>query len=202
MSDTLRFVRRLGLRPSSRDRISVDLRGLKAALCDRAQAACVSPSQLVRATLAEALGPAEATDAGRPAPVRRPGHVERTRLCLRMSREQARATTAAARRAGMHLGDFVAGLVADVPVLSAGRCRSEHIASLTSSSAELATLSRNLDRLTTLLRQANVEQARPYRAMLDTLAGEIRSHLEIAARVLADLQPSMRRAGGADRPAL
>lgn len=119
-----------------------------------------------------------------------------------MSREQARATAEAARCAGMHPGDFVAGLVANVPVLTAGAGRSEHIASLTSSCAELATLSRNLDRLTTLLRQANVEQARPYRAMLGALAGEIRSHLELAARVLADLQPSKRRAGAADRSAL
>ncbi len=42
--------------PSSRDRISVDLHGLKAALFVRAQALGVSPSGLVRTTLAEALG--------------------------------------------------------------------------------------------------------------------------------------------------
>jgi hypothetical protein len=46
------------MRPSSRDRISVDLHGLKVALLDRAQALGVSPSGLVRTTLAEALGPA------------------------------------------------------------------------------------------------------------------------------------------------
>jgi hypothetical protein len=57
------------------------------------------------------------------------------------------------------------------------------------SSAELATLSRNIHRLTALLRQANVEPARPYREMLDTLAGDVRRHLELAARALADLQP-------------
>ena len=42
--------------PSSRDRISVDLHGLKAALFERAQARGVSPSGLVRTTLAEASG--------------------------------------------------------------------------------------------------------------------------------------------------
>ena len=45
--------------PSSRDRISVDLHGLKAALFERAQALGVSPSDLVRTTLADALGRAD-----------------------------------------------------------------------------------------------------------------------------------------------
>ena len=42
--------------PSSRDRLSVDLHGLKAALLDRAQGLGVTPSGFVRSTLAEALG--------------------------------------------------------------------------------------------------------------------------------------------------
>lgn len=74
-------------------------------------------------------------------------------------------------------------------MLSAGGDRAEHIATLMASCAELSTLSRNIHRLTALLRQANVEPARPYREMLDTLAGDVRRHLELAARVLADLQP-------------
>ena len=41
--------------PSSRDRISVDLHGLKAVLFERAQALGVSPSGLVRTILASAL---------------------------------------------------------------------------------------------------------------------------------------------------
>ena len=51
--------------PSSRDRISVDLHGLKAALFERAQALGVSPSGLVRTTLAEALGRSDPTDIDR-----------------------------------------------------------------------------------------------------------------------------------------
>jgi hypothetical protein len=51
--------------PSSRDRISVDLRGLKATLFQRAQALGVSPSGLVRTTLAEALGRSDPTDIDR-----------------------------------------------------------------------------------------------------------------------------------------
>jgi hypothetical protein len=82
--------------------------------------------------------------------------------------------------------------VSNVPVLSTGGSRADYISTLVASSAELSTLSRNIHRLTALLRQANVEPARPYREMLDTLAGDVRRHLELASRVLAELQPRSR----------
>jgi hypothetical protein len=180
--------------PSSRDRISVDLRGLKAALRERAQAVGVSPSGLVRTILAEALGQAERITTNRATPNHLLGSGNRARLCLRMRREQACATIEAARRAGMNPGDYVGSLVANVPVLSAGGGRAEHITTLIASSAELSTLSRNIHRLTALLRQGNVRPALEYRAMLDTLAGDVRGHLTLAARVLSDLQPRTRSA--------
>jgi hypothetical protein len=92
----------------------------------------------------------------------------------------------------MSPGDYVGGLVAQVPAVMAGGGRAEHIAHLVASSAELSTLSRNIYRLTALLAQANVAPARPYREMLDTLAGDVRRHLVLAARALADLQPRHR----------
>jgi len=177
--------------PSSRDRISVDLRGLKAALCERARVLGVSPSDLVRMTLTEALDLPERIAA---VPRRLSSSSGRVRLSLRMSREQASATLDVARRAGMSAGDYVGSLVANVPVLSAGGNRAEYITSLVTSSAELSTLSRNIHRLTALLRQANVEPARQYREMLDTLAGDVRGHLVLAARVLSDLRPLGRNA--------
>jgi hypothetical protein len=177
------------MRPSTRDRISVDLRGLKTSLLDRAQALGVSPSGLVRTTLAEALGQPSKINIERHAPPPPRGRGDRVRLCLRMSRKHARAALEASGRAGLNPGDYIGGLVTQVPVLSAGGSRAEHLATLVASSAELSTLSRNIHRLTALLRQANVEPARPYREMLDTVADDVRRHLELAARVLADLQP-------------
>ncbi len=111
-----------------------------------------------------------------------------------MSRGEALAVLAAARNAGLSPGAFVAGVVAGVPALTNGASRTEHLSALIASNAELSTLSRNIHRLTALLRQANVEPARPYRKMLDTLADEVRRHLGLAARVLANLQPRSRSA--------
>ncbi len=187
--------------PSSRDRISVDLRGLKAPLFERARARGVSPSGLVRDALIDALGrtkPPSLDDVAAGAPLPMGGRV---RLSLRMSREEAGATLAAARQAGLAPGAFVAGLVAGVPALLGGASRDAHIAALIGSSAELSTLSRDIHHLTSLLRQGNVRAAREYRERLDTLAGDVRSHLSLAAGVLADLRPRSHRADAPIHPA-
>jgi len=175
--------------PSSRDRISVDLHGLKAALIERAQSLGVSPSVWVRTTLAQALGePAELASSGA-RPRRRAHGAGRVRLTLRMTREQAVATAEAARRAGMTPGDFVADLVAGVPAVANSACRADHIATLIASCAELSTFSRNLNHLTYLLRHGAYRPAEEYRPMLNTLGLDVKAHLDLATRALADLRP-------------
>jgi hypothetical protein len=104
-----------------------------------------------------------------------------------MGQGEVAATLAAAKRAGMSPGDYMAGLVAGVPVLLNGGGQSDHIAALTTSTAHVANLSRNVYALTRFLTQANVEQARVYRDMLDTLNGDVRRHLMLASSVLAEL---------------
>lgn len=178
---------------TAHDFVTVDMRGLKAALVARAQAERVSVSVLVRGAVARDLRLVAGDEASRMVEsTEHPSSATAVKLSIRMSAEEARQLTAGARAAGLSRGAYLAGLVANVPVLSAGGGRTEHIATLMASCAELSTLSRNVHRLTTLLRQANVEPARPYREMLDTLSGDVRRHLEIAARVLSDLQPQSR----------
>ena len=192
--------------PSSRDRISVDLHGLKVALFERAQALGVSPSGLVRTTLAEALGQPDVGNTARLATrhLAETGNDNgnnsgsRVRLSLRMSREQASATLEAARRADLNPGDYVGSLVAGVPVLMESGSRSDHLATLTASSAELSTFSRNLHHLTHLLREGAFRPAQEYRPMLETLGTDVRGHLALAASLLADLRP--RRGSAVARP--
>ena len=183
--------------PTSRDRISVDLRGLRAALFEQARTRGVSPSDLVRAVLATALDHAAPSLTERSAPGTAASSEDRVRLSLRMSRSDALATIRAARVAGLSPGAYVAGLIAGVPVLTSGATRADHLASLIASSAELSTLSRNLHRLTSLLRQGSVSAAREYRDMLDTVADDVRDHLTLASATLADLRPRHGRAPAA-----
>lgn len=185
---------------SSHDFVTVDMRGLKAALVARAQAQRVSVSVLVRGAVARDLGlqveaPYEQVNAqNRSAP-----NGASIKLSIRMTQDEARKLAAGAGAAGLSRGAYLAGLLAEVPVLSTGGSRAELIAALMVSCVELSTLSRNIHRLTALLRQANVELARAYREMLDTLAGDLRRHLELASQVLADLQPRNRGASTSTR---
>jgi len=175
--------------PSSRDRISVDLHGLKAALFERARTVGVSPSVWVRATLAQALGVPAEQQISLAAPHLKASSAGRVRLTLRMNREQAVATSDAARQAGMTPGDFVADLVAGVPAVTGSPGRADYIATLVASCAELSTFSRNLNHLTHLLRQGAYRPAEEYRPMLNTLGADVRAHLALATRALADLRP-------------
>jgi hypothetical protein len=186
--------------PSSRDRISVDLRGLRAALLAQARARGVTPSDLVRGVLAEAFGAADSSQRALGSSTPRSAARGRVRLSLRLTVDQASAIKLAAEAAGLSTGDFVAGLVAGVPLLSAGASRPDYLAALIESSGEISTLSRNIHHLTSLLHQGAFRAAQEYRPMLDTLADDLRDHLELAARVLAELRPRSGRADARRHP--
>ena len=172
------------------DFVTVEMRGLKAALVARAQAQRVSVSELVRCAVARDLG-LSVVD-GEPQSVEVPrgvGHAASVKLSIRMTAEEAAQLGAGARAAGLSRGAYLAGLVAHVPVLTDGVSRVEHIAVLSESTAELATLSRNLYLLSTQLRRGEDASTRQQRLMLDTLARDVRQHLDLASSALADLQP-------------
>jgi hypothetical protein len=186
----------------SPDFVTVDMRGLKAALVARAQAQRVSVSVLVRAAVARDLGVPYESDAHQTmTPSNTASSASVVKLSIRMTSEETGQLAAGARSAGLSRGAYLAGLVAAVPVLTSGCNRPDHIAALTLSSAELSTLSRNIYHLTSLLRQGAVRPAQEYRGMLDTLAGDVRIHLKLASVVLSDLQPQRRhRADAAKHP--
>ena len=180
--------------PSSRDRLSVDLHGLKGALVERARLAGTSPSGWVRATLAQALkGSAEPVSEVRP-PRLEARSLTRVRLTLRMPRAEAAAVLTAARLAGQPPGDFVADLLAGQPASMPASDRAETVGALIAACAELSTFSRNLSHLVSLLRQGAFRPAEEYRPMLATLSNDVREHLDHLTRALVDLQP--RRGSG------
>ena len=185
---------------SSHDFVTVELRGLKAALVARARTQRVSVSALVRAAVARDLGLAAVVEPPQlAASAGSASKVAWVKLSIRMTSEEAERLAAGARAAGLSRGAYLAGLVADVPVLTNGASRSDHLATLVVSSAELSTLSRNIHHLTTLLHQGDFGPARVYREMLDTLAGDIRNHLVQASGLLAGLRPRGRPTSAVQR---
>ena len=189
------------MNPHSHDFVTVDMRGLKAALVARARAERVSVSVLVRDAVARELGLAKAAaDQQAAPPFGSASSATRVKLSIRLTSEEAERLAAGARAAGLSRGAYLAGLIVDVPVLSAGASRTDHLATLIASSAELSTLSRNIHHLTSLLREGNVRPALEYREMLETLAGDVRGHLMLAAGVLADLRPRSRSGAPSNHP--
>lgn len=177
--------------PSARDRISVDLHGLKAALVARAAADRVDVSVVVRRAIERELGVAAATTEpdGEPCSPRAAGST--VKLSIRLTSAETAQLAAGAARAGLSRNAYVAGLLAEVPLLTSGLAfRPDLLAALNASCAELSTLTRNLHHLTTLLRQGQVRAAMEYRQMLDTLGGDVREHLAMAAGLLAELRPA------------
>lgn len=193
---------------TAHDFVTVDMRGLKASLVARARSERVSVSVLVRRAVVRDLGIAAVAEAAPGADAAGlTGQGEWVKLSIRMTRGEATQLAAGARAARLSRGAYLAGLAAGIPVLASGGDRSGCIAALHASCAELSTLSRNTYQLAELLRQGNVRQALEYRDVLDALAVEVRGHLKIAARVLAELATPRRRsarlptAGAATREA-
>ena len=171
----------------------------------RAQAQQVSLSVLVRGAVERQLGlvdaPTETASATRAATS--PGAI--VKLSIRLTGAEAAQLDTSARQAGLSRGAFLAGVLANVPVLSRGGAgsRLDCLAALTASSAELSTLSRDISHLTALLRRGEVQAAKEYRRLFDTLGDDVRAHLSLAAGVLSDLRPARRSGRSSDprRPA-
>lgn len=148
------------------------------------------PSAFVREALVAALGQDAAIELPRDAA--EPPATDTVRLSLRLPRRARDALLSAAQTSGLSTGDFVAGLLAQAPALTDGTGATARLAALTASCADLATLSRNLHHLSTLLRQGSGRAAQEYRAMLDEVGANVRTHLALASSVAAELQPLIR----------
>lgn len=170
--------------------VTVDMRGLKAALVARAKARRESVSVLVRRAVACELCQDESVH-------QMDAHAEniaasrlpQVKLSIRLTTAEAKQLAAGSRAAGLSRGAYLAGLIAGIPVLTVGASRTELLTALTTSNAQLSTLSRNIHALTRLLTQSNVQQALVYRDVLDMLDADIRRHLTHAATLMADLHP-------------
>jgi hypothetical protein len=175
---------------TSRDRVTIDLRGIGDAV--RAAAACrgMGVAQLVRRALVMSL---DLRATATVAPVnpgsdgQTPDQVptrETAKLTLRLPQAHADALMLNAAALGLSYGDYVARLVAGSRLPQPVAERQADRAALLASNDRLAALSTDLVALVTLLRQAKVEQARPYRDRLETADAEIRRHLDRASALI------------------
>lgn len=175
---------------TSRDRVTIDLRGIGDAV--RAAAACrgMGVAQFVRRALVMSLdlrATAAVATIKRGSDGQAPDQVpsrETAKLTLRLPQAHADALMLNAAALGLSYGDFVARLVAGSRLPQPLAERQADRAALLASNDRMAALSTDLVALVTLLRQAKVEQARPYRDRLETADAEIRRHLDRASALI------------------
>lgn len=174
----------------SRDRVTIDLRGIGDAV--RAAAACrgMCVAQLVRRAVVMTLD-LRATASVAPTDQGSDGQTsglavaqETAKLTLRLPQTHADALMLNAGALGLSYGDYVARLVDGSRLPQPLAERRADRAALLASNDRMAALSTDLVALVTLLRQAKVEQARPYRDRLETADAEIRRHLDRASALI------------------
>jgi hypothetical protein len=169
----------------SQDFVTVDMRGLKTALVALARSERASVSALMRRAVARELDSNEPS-VGQSARLK---ESMPTKVSIRLTAADARQLAERARADGVSMGALLAGLAAGIPSSSGCGNRRDTLAALVESSAELATLNRNVHHLTCLLAKGSVQAAQEYRATLQTLEGEVRGHLRFASAMLAELGP-------------
>lgn len=174
---------------ASRDRVTIDLRGIGDAVRAAAAGQGITVSQLARRALVASVE-------GGSAAVHALGSDGQTldrsvaKLMLRMPRAHADALILNAGDLGLSYGEYVARLVEGCRLPQPAVEREADRAALLTSSDLLATLSADLNALVRFLGQGSSSEAQKYRQRLETADAEVRRHLERASAYLGDAQRS------------
>ena len=166
---------------------TVDLRGLRAGLRARAASHGLTESAVLRSVLAAALGADRSDLSASSAGAVDPMIAAQVKLSVRLLKTASSRLDHNARAAGLSRGVYLTQLIDRAPPVVASSDRAAMFNALNVSSAELALLSRDINHLTQLLRQGLSEAAREYTARHEALDGVVRTHLALAAPVLAEL---------------
>ena len=178
----------LARKVAARQYFTVDLRGLRAALRARAAREGMTESEVLRSALATSLGTSTTPlfDSMQQSTPESPG-ASQMKLSVRLAGSVARRLDQDARAAGLSRGAYLTRLIWRAPPVASSADRVAACRALNSSSEELAVMSRDINHLTQLLRQGSIQAAKSYATRHETLDRDVRSHLALAAAVLADL---------------
>ena len=179
-------------RAPSRDRVTLDLRGLGNRLQALAAARGTTASALVRKAALALLEVDPTTGSPSDArPAIRDGSF--VKVTLRIPAASAVLLAARSRRADVSQGTFVAGLLDGAPLSPLPHDHGQAVRALMASTDRLAVMSTDLNAFLRPLGRVPAAEVERYRAGLLTLAADVRSHLAAAAQLMAELRP-MRRA--------
>lgn len=182
-----------GARPSihRRDRITVDLRGLRSRIEMRAVQHQSTTAALVRRAVMRMLddGRFHSDEAGC---VRQASGGKVAKVTLRMPPTHAAMLARRARAADVAQGQYVCTLLDGAPASPLPADHSAAVAALRASTDRVAAMSVDLNAFLRLLGRVPNTQLEDYRAGLASLADDMRAHLAKASALIANLAPSRR----------
>jgi hypothetical protein len=174
---------------ASRDRVTIDLRGIGDAVRAAAVEQGLTVSQLARRVLAASLDGADAAVPALRSDRPTPGRLV-AKLMLRMPQAHAETLILNAAALGLSYGEYVARLVEGAPLPPPTVERRADRAALLASNDRLATLSADLNALVHFLGHGDSEQAEKYRRRFETADTEVSRHLERASAFINDTKGS------------
>jgi hypothetical protein len=173
---------RFGMASASRERVTIDLRGIGPSVRAAASARHLRVAAYARLALAEASNQPAAPSL--PAsPIERADAV--MKVTLRLDPLDAELLLLGAAHVGLSYGAFVARLLRGTPLPAPLTERVKDRDALIASSDHLATLSADLVSLARMLKRFDGEGAVRYGAAAQALMADVRRHLELASRVVS-----------------
>lgn len=177
-----------------RERVTIDLRGLGAAVQLRAAAERTTVAALARRAIAVMLDApasrAELLSAVVVAAPRVPPDGLPVKVTVRMSATHAVTLATRAHAADVSQGAYVAGLLDNTPPPPRPPDHRVAIGALLTSTDKLAALSADLNAFMRLLGRGNPAALEPYRASVMSLNRDVLGHLAAASRLMSELKPA------------
>ena len=171
---------------TSRDRVTIDLRGIGGAVRAAPASRGMGVAQLVRRAVVMSLDLHAAAAVAVGSDGQTPPQAM-AKLTLRLPQAHADALIVNAVSLGLSYGEYVARLVNGSRLPQPIAERQADRAALLASNDQLAALSADLNALVTLLRRADADRARAYRDRFESADAEIRRHLDRASALIARL---------------
>ena len=175
-----------------RDRVTVDLRGVRPQLQVQAARRQITAAALVRRAVLAMLDE-ESPDAGDIKPLDTASGTQIVKVTLRLPVAHAVLLASRARRADVSQGSYVARLIDGTPAQPRASDHTQTVAALMASTDRLAALSADLNAFMRLLGRTPRIELEPYRASIRSLADDVRVHLASAAALVAALRATRGR---------
>lgn len=175
----------------SRDRVTIELRGLRERLHTLAAARRLTAAALARKALVALLDdePSDGDTSYSDTAIRSGGRI--VKVTLRLSAAHAAALATRARAADVSQGTYVAGLIHGTPPGPLPPDHTHAVAALVGTD-QLAAMSTDINAFMRLLGRGSSSEIERYRAGVMSLADDVRKHLALAAPLVAELKSARR----------